>query len=127
MKIGVVEDDPRISEILVEILERSHHVVSMYRQGWDILDAVFFEEPTVSPQPFDILLVDLLLQGEISGVQVIAQMRQSYPHLPIIVISAVSSQDLENVKRMYPDVQMLQKPFTMDVLLAAIENAVSYS
>lgn len=127
MKIGVLEDDPRISEILSEILERSHHVVSMYRQGWDILDAVFFEESAVNPQPFDILLVDLLLQGEISGVQVIAQMRQSFPTMPIVVISAVSSQDLENVKRMYPDVQMIQKPFTMDVLLSALDKAVSYS
>jgi DNA-binding response OmpR family regulator len=126
MNIGVVEDDPRISEILSEILERSHHVVSMYQRGWDILDAVFFEESAINLQPFDILLVDLLLQGEISGVQVIAQMRQSFPRLPIVVISAVSSHDLENVKRMYPDVQMIQKPFTMDVLLAALEKAVSY-
>ncbi|MHB8598831.1 MAG: response regulator transcription factor [Ktedonobacteraceae bacterium] len=127
MNIGVVEDDPRISEILTVVLEQSHHVVSMYRQGWDILDAVFFEESAVNPQPFDILLVDLLLQGEISGIQVIAQMRQSFPHLPIVVISAVSSQDLENVKRMYPDIQMIQKPFTMDVLLAALDTAVSCS
>jgi DNA-binding response OmpR family regulator len=127
MNIGVVEDDPRISEILTVALEQSHHSVSMYQRGWDILDAVFFEESAVSPQPFDILLVDLLLQGEISGVQVIGQMRQAFPTMPIVVISAVSSQDLDNVKRMYPDVQMIQKPFTMDVLLAAIENAVSYS
>ncbi len=127
MNIGAVEDDPRISEILTIALEQSHHVVSMYQRGWDILDAVFFAEPAANAQPFDILLVDLLLQGEISGIQVIAQMRQSFPHLPIVVISAVSSQDLENVRRMYPDIQMIQKPFTMDVLLAALDTAVSCS
>ncbi|HLJ36526.1 MAG TPA: response regulator [Ktedonobacteraceae bacterium] len=127
MKIGVLEDDPSICEVLTVMLEQNHHVVSIYQRGWDILDAVFFEESAVIPQPFDILLVDLLLQGEISGVQVIAQMRQSFPHMPIVVISAVSSQDLDNVKRMYPQVQIIQKPFTMDVLLAALETAVSYS
>lgn len=127
MKIGVLEDDPNICEVLTVMLEQNHHVVSIYQRGWDILDAVFFEESAVIPQPFDILLVDLLLQGEISGVQVIAQMRQSFPHMPIVVISAVSSQDLDNVKRMYPQVQIIQKPFTMDVLLAALETAASYS
>lgn len=127
MKIGVLEDDPSICEVLTVMLEQNHHVVSIYQRGWDILDAVFFEESAVIPQPFDVLLVDLLLQGEISGVQVIAQMRQSFPHMPIVVISAVSSQDLDNVKRMYPQVQIIQKPFTMDVLLAALETAASYS
>jgi DNA-binding response OmpR family regulator len=127
MKIGVLEDDPRICEILTVILEQSHHVVSIYRQGWDFLDVVFFEESPINPQPFDIILVDLLLQGEISGVQVIAQMQQSFPNLPIVVISAVSSQDLDNVKRMYPHVQVIQKPFTIESLLAALEIAASYS
>ncbi len=127
MKIGILEDDPRICEILTVALEQHRHAVSVYRQGWDILDAVFFDESVVTPQPFDILLVDLLLQGEISGIQVIAQMRQSFPHMPIVVISAVSSQDLENVKRMYPEVKIIQKPFTFDVLLDALETSVSYS
>ena len=127
MNIGVLEDDPRICEILTEILERNHHLVSLYQQGWDILDAVFFEESPFHPQPFDILLVDLLLQGEISGIQVIAQMRQSFPNMPIVVISAVSSHDLENVQRMYPEVKIIQKPFSMDALLNALETPVSYS
>lgn len=127
MKIGILEDDPQICEILTVALEQNHHVVSTYRQGWDILDAAFFEESAINPRPFDILLVDLLLQGEISGVQVIAQMRQSFPSMPIVVISAVSSHDLDNVKRMYPEVQIIQKPFMINILLDTLEKAVSYS
>lgn len=127
MRIGVLEDDAAICDVLTEILERKHHTVSIYQQGWDILDAVFFEESVVSPLPFDVLLVDLLLQGEISGVQVIAQMHQFFPNLPIVIISAVSAEDLVNVKRIYPQVQIIHKPFTTPDLLAALERAVSYS
>ena len=127
MKIGVLEDDPMICNVLTEILELDHHAVSIYRRGWDILDAIFFEESVINPLPFDVLLVDLLLEGEISGVQVIAQMHRSFPDLPVIVISAVSSHDLENVQRMYPHVQIIQKPFSVDGLRVALEIAASYS
>ena len=127
MRIGVLEDDAAICDVLTEILERKHHTVSIYQQGWDIFDAVFFEESVVSPLPFDVLLVDLLLQGEISGVQVIAQMHQFFPNLPIVIVSAVSAEDLVNVKRIYPQVQIIHKPFTTSDLLAALERAVSYS
>jgi len=87
----------------------------------------FFEESVVSSLPFDVLLVDLLLQGEISGVQVMAQMHQYFPDLPMVIISAVSAEDLVNVKRIYPQVQIIHKPFTTPDLLAALERAVSYS
>lgn len=127
MKIGVLEDDPMICNVLTEILELDQHAVSVYQRGWEVLDAIFFEEAVVNPLPFDVLLVDLLLQGEVSGVQVIAQMHRSFPKLPVIVISAVSSRDLENVQRMYPHVQIIQKPFTVDGLRAALAIAASYS
>src|SRR5579863_1759917 len=127
MKIGVLEDDPMICNVLTEILELDHHAVSIFRRGWDILYATFFEEVAVNPLPFDVLLVDLLLEGEISGVQVIAQMHRSFPNLPVIVISAVSSNDLENVQRMYPHVQVIRKPFSIEVLRAALEIAASYT
>ncbi len=127
MNIGVLEDDPMICNVLTEILELDRHAVFVYQHGWDILDAIFFEESVVNPLPFDVLLVDLLLEGEISGVQVIAQMYRSFPDLPVIVISAVSSHDLENVQRMYSHVQIIQKPFTVDGLRVALEIAASYS
>ena len=127
MRIGVLEDDAAICDVLTEILERKHHSVSTYQRGWDFLDAFFLEGSVVNPMPFDVLLVDLLLQGEVSGVQVIAQMHQFFSDLPIVVISAVSPEDLRNVKRMYPKVQVIQKPFTTSDLIEALEQAVSYS
>ncbi len=127
MRIGVLEDDAAICDVLTEILKRKHHSVSTYQRGWDFLDAFFHEGSIVSPLPFDVLLVDLLLQGELSGVQVIAQIHQFFAHLPIVVISAVSPEDLMNVKRMYPQVQVIQKPFTTADLVEALEQAVSYS
>lgn len=120
MKIGVIEDDPGISGLLKELLELHNHTVSLYKYGWDMLEVMARDEQK-QQAPFDILLVDLLLPGSISGIQVISHAVQFFPSLPIVVISAVAAPDLENVKRMYPQVHVLQKPFKLAHLIEVME------
>ena len=125
MRIGLLEDDPELCALFKEILANSGHAVSIYRDGLAILAALHLEEPTTLISPFDVLLVDLILSGDIDGVQVIQQVRMKYPDLPIVVISAVTSSHLEAVTRQYPGVKTLQKPFKLRQLLAAIEGKES--
>ncbi len=87
MRIGLLEDDPAICEMMQEMLQTAGHSVSAYQDGSDILAALHLEEPTALPPAFDILLVDLILSGDITGEQVIHQVRMIYPYLPIVVIS----------------------------------------
>ncbi len=121
MRIGVLEDDPAICGLLKEVLERLGHVVSVHRNGLDFLMEVLEEEQVTLSRPFDVVLVDLLLPTDISGIQAIHQVRISSPDLPIVVVSAVPSRDLEVVKTRYPGVKALQKPFRLADLLEAIE------
>ena len=125
MRIGLLEDDPELCALFKEMLANSGHTVSIYRDGLAILAALHLEEPTTLISPFDVLLVDLILSGDIDGVQVIQQVRMKYPDLPIVVISAVTSSHLEAVTRQYPGVKTLQKPFKLRQLLAAIEGKES--
>lgn len=125
MRIGLLEDDPELCTMLVEMLETSGHAISTYYNGLDFLAALRLEEPTIPRSPFDLLLVDLILSGDIDGVQVIHQVRMKYPNLPIVVISAVAPSHLEAVTKRYPGVKALQKPFKLRQLLAAIEEEES--
>jgi DNA-binding response OmpR family regulator len=125
MRIGLMEDDPAICEMMQEILQTAGHSVSAYQDGSAILAALHLEEPTAPPPAFDILLVDLILSGDITGEQVIHQVRMRYPNLPIVVISAVAASHLQAVARRYPGVRALQKPFKLRDLLAAIEGKES--
>ncbi len=122
MRIGLLEDDPAICEMMQEMLQTAGHSVSAYQDGSDILAALHLEEPTALPPAFDILLVDLILSGDITGEQVIHQVRMIYPSLPIVVISAVAASQLQAVARRYPGVRALQKPFKLRDLFAAIEG-----
>ncbi len=125
MRIGLLEDVPERCALFKDMLANSGHAVSIYRDGLALLAALHLEEPTTLISPFDVLLVDLILSGDIDGVQVIQQVRMKYPDLPIVVISAVASSHLEAVTRQYPGVKTLQKPFKLRQLLAAIEGKES--
>jgi DNA-binding response OmpR family regulator len=122
MRIGLLEDDPAICEMIQEMLEAGGHSVSAYHDGSDILAALRLEEPMALPPPFDILFVDLILAGDITGEQVIHQVSIVYPYLPIVVISAVAASHLQAVARRYPGVKALQKPFKLRDLFAVIEG-----
>lgn len=125
MRIGLLEDDAAICEMMQEMLETAGHSVSAYQDGSDFLSAFHLEEPTVLPPVFDILLVDLILSGDVTGEQVIPQVRMIYSALPIVVISAVAASHLQAVTRCYPVVRALQKPFKLRNLFAAVEGEVN--
>jgi DNA-binding response OmpR family regulator len=122
MRIGLLEDDLAICEMMQEMLQTGGHIVSAYQDGSDILAALHLEEPRDNPPPFDILFVDLILSGDITGEHVIHQVRMKYPDLPIVIISAVAASHLEAVTKRYPGVKALQKPFRLRDLFAAIEG-----
>jgi len=126
MRIGLLEDDAELCAMLKEMLEAGGHSVSAYLDGSKILATFHLDEPKAFPPPFDVLLVDLILSGEIDGEQVIHQVRMRYSDLPIIVISAVTSLHLEAVIRRYPGVKALRKPFKLRNLFAAIEGEQSF-
>ena len=121
MNVCVLEDNPAICGMMRELLELRGHHVTVYTTGWDCLEVIGSNKWTNQSQPFDLLLVDLLLPDEIQGVEVLAQMQLAHPHIPLVVISAVSSLDLQDIQRRY-QVEVLQKPFKMRDLLALIER-----
>ena len=126
MRIGLLEDDAELCAMLKEMLETGGHTVSAYLDGSEILAEFHLEEQMALLPPFDILLVDLILSGDIDGEQVIHQVRMRYSDLPIVVISAVTSLHLEAVIRRYPGVKALRKPFKLRNLFAAIEGEQSF-
>jgi len=70
------------------------------------------------------VIIDLLLPGMLSGAAVIDYLHRtiSPETLPIIVISAASENQLEEVRSRFPRVHVLRKPFTIKELLYLIET-----
>ena len=125
MKIGLLEDNINIHEYLTTVLEMAGHTVSAHMEGMSLLDTLFSEESKHTPLPYDLLIIDLSLPGTLSGLSVISYIRQTITSetLPIIVLSAASPSQLEEIQTRFPNVQVLQKPCEIKTLLRLIETS----
>ena len=125
MKIGLLEDNINIHEYLTTVLEMAGHTVSAHMDGMSLLDTLFSEESKNTPLPYDLLVIDLSLPGTLSGLSVISYIRQTITPetLPIIVLSAASPNQLEEIQTRFPNIQVLQKPCEIKTLLRLIETS----
>src|SRR4051812_22995415 len=110
MHIGLLEDNPAIQDYLRQALEMSGHSVSIHTFGISLLDALFAEKPGAASYPYDLLIVDLNLPGDLSGQDVILHIRKtvSPKMLPILIISGVEQSRLEQVHTLFPDIPFIQ-------------------
>lgn len=69
---------------------------------------------------FDLAIVDVFLQGS-SGIDLIEEMRERNPGLPVIAISGMTALDFVKESPDLLDVVCLQKPFRPNELMRAIE------
>lgn len=120
MRIAVLDDNQSIGEMLRHALELEGHTVVVYFDSEKFLASI--NDPTTASTPFDLIVVDLLLSNGISGVEVIRQVWNTFPNLPVILISAGSSWEIEAARRALPTVKVLRKPFRIASLLAMIRE-----
>ncbi len=123
MNIGVLDDNPTILSFLAMTLEMDGHIVYSHTSGESMLQAIL-EQPGAS-LPYDLVVLDLLLPGRLSGADVFLTLRKQFSswQLPIIVITAVSEPTLEQFRLILPDdVPLLRKPFAPRELRQLIDT-----
>jgi two-component system alkaline phosphatase synthesis response regulator PhoP len=81
--ILVVDDEAGVRFFLEQLLERDGHQVVAVESGEAALERI-------ATQEFDLVLVDLRLQG-IGGMDVLAAVRDTAPDTPVIVLTAYAS------------------------------------
>ena len=130
MNIGVLDDNFAILDFIRTALELSGHHAYTYTSSEPFFASLFpvsspLQPAQTSPSlPFDVVIVDLILQADISGMEVIRRIREqlSPEELPIIVISATGMERLVQVKKKFPDVTLLSKPFSIKTLLHILQH-----
>jgi DNA-binding response OmpR family regulator len=110
-RILVVEDEPRLAEILRLYLERDGHRVTVVGDGRAAIEVV-------DRDPVDLVVLDLMLPG-VSGEAVLGAVRER-GNTPVLIASAKRS-DLERISglRMGAD-DYLAKPFNPHELTARV-------
>lgn len=120
MRISVVEDSPAILAMIETILALHGHIVETYNNALSFLSAL---QKAGHGRPYDLVIVDLCL-GRQSGTVVIEALQAIQPHaIPTILISAAGEGVLAPVRKRYPYLPILQKPFKMQALVSLIDGA----
>ncbi len=112
VRILLVEDEVKVAAALKKGLEAEQHSVALAHTG----EEAFFLATT---QPFDLLLLDLMLPGR-SGLEILAAARQQGFGAPVLILTAKDSiQDRVTGLDSGAD-DYLVKPFAFPELLARI-------
>ena len=120
MKILIVDDEPSLQKSCKLMLEKRGHVVGLADNGNRALSAL-------SGESYDLLITDIIMPDK-EGIELIIEVRGQYPSLPIIAMSGGGRLDAHNYLDMAAKLgctTTLQKPFTFDELLAAVDAAAS--
>lgn len=117
-KLILVEDDPTIRELVAEKLRTRGFAVDAFDSAASLMTG----EVTA-----DLFIVDVMLKGSQSGLDLCRSLRSRAPTLPILILSALSdaSDRIEGLKSGADD--YMGKPFEMDELLLRIEGMLKRS
>ncbi|HEU5266687.1 MAG TPA: response regulator transcription factor [Jatrophihabitans sp.] len=81
----VVDDDATVASVVLNYLERGGHRTARVGDGRAALDAIKTQAP-------DLIVLDLMLPG-MDGLQVCRRVREQWPHLPVIMLTALAEPD----------------------------------
>lgn len=112
-RILICEDDPQVCRLLTRVLEERGDDIVVTSTVLDCLVSVAERKP-------DLLLADLLLQGE-DTLSLIRQMHADFYHLKIIAITGAGRTWAHAALQHGAD-HVLEKPFIMDALVELIQH-----
>ncbi|MFC1619681.1 response regulator [Candidatus Neomarinimicrobiota bacterium] len=115
--ILLVDDDPDTRNIVPRILSKCNYTVSTCSSGSQALEYLAQEH-------FDLVLSDVRMPG-MSGFELLRSIRDSYPELPVILLTAIADLDSEMEAARADMHGYLRKPYTAAELTDAVRAMLS--
>jgi PAS domain S-box-containing protein len=115
-RVLVVEDDPDVRELMVELLEGCGYETSAAESG---PRALMLLDGGLA---VDIVVSDVLMPDGMSGFQLAREIRRRLPRLPILLTSGMT--DISSAPDAMLDLPILRKPYRCEALPQAIEAAL---
>ena len=119
--IWIIDDDRAIRWVLEKALEREDIAARSFASATEALELL--EAGTRPPQ---VIVSDIRMNGA-SGLELLARVRERFPQLPVIIMTAYS--DLDSAVQAFQGgaFEYLPKPFDVDHAVALIRRALTES
>jgi len=117
LRIVALDDDEDFRQYLGTVLEQDGHHVRTCGTGAELMQAIQEQLP-------DLVLLDMKM-GRENGEQVLAELRQRWPKLCVIVVTGYPSMDSMRQTFKQDVFDYLAKPFSINDLRASLAQAVA--
>jgi DNA-binding response OmpR family regulator len=115
-RILIADDDLSLCELLGDYLQQEGFSVALVHRGDEVLGALAAEQS-------ELLILDVMLPG-LNGFDVLKQLREKYPHLPALMLTA-RGDDIDRIVGLELGADdYLPKPFNPRELLARLRSVL---
>jgi PAS domain S-box-containing protein len=114
-RILVVEDNSEVGRFSTELLEDLGYATDWVRSADAALTTLSEDEFA-----FDLVFSDVIMPG-MNGVELVTNIRERYPGLPVVLTSGYSSVLAENAHHGF---ELVQKPYSVEMLSRVITKAI---
>jgi len=115
-RIAVLDDEPRMVDIIAMVLRREGYEVEAFTEGAVALAAL-------EARPFDLLITDLRMPDK-DGLEILRSARATEPELPVILITAHGSVPTAIAALREGAFDYVQKPFDNQELKTVVRRAL---
>ena len=117
--VWIVDDDRSITWVLEKALQKADIPCKTFSEAESVLQAIKKEQPAL-------ILSDIHMPGK-SGLEMLAEIKKSYPKLPIIIMTAYSDLDSAVASFQGGAFEYLPKPFDIDKAIELVRRATEES
>ena len=115
----LVEDDEGVRRLTRRVLEQYGFRAVEARTGSEALELLNRNHPHI-----DAVVSDVVMPG-MGGRELVGRMRRLRPDIPVVFLSGYTGDEVSEEIRSHPRQTFLQKPFSPDALVAALEEMVA--
>lgn len=115
LSILVVDDDPVIRRLLEQRLQKENYNVRVAEDG-------YVAQKMLKEAPYDIVLTDLMMPGDIGGIEVLEIAKEINSRIEVVLITAHSSVDTAVAAMKKGASDYLEKPINFDELFLRIDK-----
>ncbi len=117
-ELWVIDDDRSIRWVLEKAFEKAGIAVVTFSDGTEVLDKLAQCQP-------DVLISDIRMPG-IDGLELLQQIQDQYPDLPVIIMTAHSDMDSALSAYRGGAFEYLPKPFDVDDAVMLARRAITH-
>ena len=121
-RVLLMDDDVDVVEVTRDMLEMLGYVADTTSNGTSAIDR--FRDAAANGSDFDAVVLDLTVPGGMGGAEAVLGIREIRPDVPVVVTSGYADNPVLAHFREYGFDGVLPKPFGLNDLARALEEAV---